>query len=217
MGIVVKTDERILRFISTKLKNKVFDKAMPAVTYLNDDGKIYIMLVFILLLKNSSILLGYAVLSSLSTGCLLGEVIIKPIAKRKRPANAPESHKIPAHKPFLYSFPSGHAMSSFSVAAVLWHYGCCYKYMFLIIALLISFSRIYLFAHYPSDVIAGAVLGTLCGRYTVLAASKYLSKGLLSNANDLRDTILFAIVLYFMIITLANIKQIDHRHLRAYK
>jgi len=61
------------------------------------------------------------------------------------------------------SFPSGHAVVSFAIAtAIFRHNKHLGAYAFLL-ALLISISRIFAGVHYPLDILAGAVIGILCG------------------------------------------------------
>lgn len=74
-----------------------------------------------------------------------------------------------------YSFPSGHAASSFGAAILFSWYHRKKIYFFLTIASLISFSRIYLGYHYPLDVIIGAILGTCIG-YTIIYVWTHLYK-----------------------------------------
>ena len=62
-----------------------------------------------------------------------------------------------------YSFPSGHTMHSFIVAAVLMHYDKRLGIPALVMAFLVGISRMYLYVHFPTDVLAGAVLGTAIG------------------------------------------------------
>jgi undecaprenyl-diphosphatase len=77
---------------------------------------------------------------------------------------------IPRHRPFehqlgppstTHSFPSGHAATSFACATVLSHYAPRLRVPLFALATLISLSRIYNGMHYPTDVLAGAVLGVL--------------------------------------------------------
>lgn len=58
----------------------------------------------------------------------------------------------------------GHTVSSFAVAEVLSMYFTQYKLTFIAIAFLIALSRVYLYVHYPSDIIAGIIVGILCSR-----------------------------------------------------
>ena len=65
-------------------------------------------------------------------------------------------------RPTDFSFPSGHAASSFACAGVMWHkLPRRAGVPVLILAILISFSRLYIGVHYPTDVLAGAISGLL--------------------------------------------------------
>lgn len=88
------------------------------------------------------------------------------------------------HRPFehqlgppssTYSFPSGHAATSFACATVLSHYVPRYRVAFFALAALIGVSRIYNGMHYPTDVLAGAVLGVLTA-LLLLAGARRLSR-----------------------------------------
>jgi undecaprenyl-diphosphatase len=77
---------------------------------------------------------------------------------------------VPRHRPYehqlgppssTHSFPSGHAATSFACATVLSHYAPRFRVAFYALASLIAYSRIYNGMHYPSDVLAGALLGVL--------------------------------------------------------
>jgi len=65
---------------------------------------------------------------------------------------------------FRETFPSGHTLSSFAVAEIMSMYFQQYRLIFIAIAFLIALSRIYLYVHYPTDVIAGMIIGILCSK-----------------------------------------------------
>lgn len=74
------------------------------------------------------------------------------------------------HRPFetqigppsnTHSFPSGHSATSFACATVLAVYAPRWRVTFFLLATLIAFSRVYNGMHYPTDVLAGALLGVL--------------------------------------------------------
>jgi undecaprenyl-diphosphatase len=71
-----------------------------------------------------------------------------------------------------YSFPSTHTMIIFSVLPILDKEFPKLKYIWLILAIIIGFSRIYLGQHYLSDVIFGGVLGYLVGLFIVNRVKK---------------------------------------------
>ena len=66
--------------------------------------------------------------------------------------------------PTDYSFPSGHTLSSVIGATILTKTDRRFGYAAIPLAALIAFSRLYLYVHFPSDVLAAAVLGVLIGK-----------------------------------------------------
>ena len=66
-------------------------------------------------------------------------------------------------RPHGWSFPSGHTAASFASAAALYLGRFPYWVVFLVLAVLIAFSRLYLYVHFPTDVLGGIVVGALCG------------------------------------------------------
>jgi PAP2 superfamily len=102
---------------------------------------------------------------------------LKDIVKRPRPPGIDTLRYLIANN---YSFPSGHALTIFLAAAVLGaYYGWKYRLVGYAIAFLVSISRVYLGVHYPTDIIAGALIGTILGELLVFAAYRY---GLCDNA-----------------------------------
>lgn len=101
---------------------------------------------------------------------VMGEGLIKHVVKRIRPCHDLEVDERIIKNPRFYSFPSGHTTASFTMVGVAVFRGLpLYVTLpILFIALLISFSRIYLRVHYLSDVLAGVVLGMTCGALSVL-------------------------------------------------
>lgn len=95
---------------------------------------------------------------------ILAEAIsggLKPLLRRDRPS-ASETDPLPlVDVPATYSFPSGHATVSFACATILTLALPRLAVPFYALAALIAFSRVYVGVHYPSDIVVGAVLGTL--------------------------------------------------------
>lgn len=157
-------DNYILFTISRRIKNRYLDKAMPMITSLGNLGIIWIIIAGVLMINEERRLIGEVVLLTLIISTLVGEGIIKHIVRRARPCSHKDSINLLISKPLSYSFPSGHTLSSFAVAEVLSSYFEQFRIIFLTIAFLIALSRVYLYVHYPTDVIAGIIIGIICSK-----------------------------------------------------
>ena len=163
-----KVDNTILRWINVKFRNKTFDKIMPIITSAGNLGIIWIVISVLLITKKDYRVLGQTILIALVITTIIGEGIIKNIVKRKRPFYGDDDKELLISRPITYSFPSGHTASSFAVATVFIKTDNAASLEIMLLACLIAFSRIYLGVHYPSDVIGGGIIGTLCGLITVM-------------------------------------------------
>lgn len=166
---VIEFDHSLFYFINTNLANSWFDVFFPTWTNFHK-LQIFLYIVFPLILvmgywrsraRGVAVVLGTVVLST-----ALDEFvrIIKPIFNRPRPFNTPDL-------PFEVilrgdpqgglSFPSGHAADGFFIAIFLGLYFPKWRWCFITLAALTAFSRIYCGVHYPTDVIIGALLGSI--------------------------------------------------------
>lgn len=157
-------DNKGLKYISEKCKNRTFDKIMPIITVMGNLGVVWIVISILMLLKVEDRIIGIAVILSLILTTIIGEGIIKHIVKRSRPfQNQNNKEELLVNKPITYSFPSGHTASSFAALVVFLQMNGKLGLIVSPIATLIAFSRIYLKVHYPTDVICGMILGVTCG------------------------------------------------------
>jgi undecaprenyl-diphosphatase len=156
---VKKWDQKWIGFIQ-RLRLPIWDKRMLTVTRLGDGGLIWFMVVALLLpwRDHAASMLLLAILVSTAVSSL----IIKPLCSRSRPFESETSPFRILLTPKDPSFPSGHAMTSFAAATMIFHTSVLLGIPALALAGCIAFSRLYLFLHYPSDVIIGAILGVLC-------------------------------------------------------
>ena len=157
----------ILNWIQS-LRNPLLDIIMLFFTRLGDVGFIWIVLSIILLLKEKTRQVGIMMLIALCLNVLLCNGILKHLFARVRPCDINTSIHLLVSRPTDYSFPSGHTSASFTAVAVL--YFMKSKKLFkasLILAVLIAFSRMYLYVHYPSDILGGVVVGMVCGYLAV--------------------------------------------------
>jgi undecaprenyl-diphosphatase len=149
-----------LDFIYQHLYHPISNAFMIFITYLGEFGWIWILISLLLLCKKKYRPYGVLMLCSLLLTFLIGEVGLKNIVGRVRPCDVQASLPILIPRPDGFSFPSGHAASSFTAAVILFHANRKWGIGALILASLIAFSRIYLYVHYPTDVLAGICLGT---------------------------------------------------------
>ena len=154
--------EKIIGFIYNK--NRFIDKLMIAVTLSGELGIIWIIISFFLFSRTKYTKEAIMVLLAIALASILG---IKHIVKRKRPFIKNNIIKLMISQPGTYSFPSGHTASSFAAATVFIRTDMRLTYLIVVIAILISFSRLYLRVHYLSDVIGGIILGVFSGTIIV--------------------------------------------------
>ncbi|MEN3003977.1 phosphatase PAP2 family protein [Dehalobacterium formicoaceticum] len=157
-------DQTILFFIQTNFHIPILNKVMILSTVAGNMGFIWILSSLLLLINKKTRYIGMVTLGALILSTIMGEGILKHIIQRPRPyVDFPSIHLL-AGKSTTYSFPSGHTTTSFAAAYVLTKYLKKFSLIIWIVAITIAFSRVYLFMHYPSDIIAGIVLGLICGK-----------------------------------------------------
>lgn len=134
------------------------------ITRFGDAGIFWILLGVVLLIVPKTRKSGGILLLSLLIEVILCNAILKNAFHRIRPFDVNTSVHLLIRKPLDFSFPSGHTAASFAAVAALFFAkeGTIWKPA-LILALLIAFSRMYLYVHYPTDILGGILIGTLCG------------------------------------------------------
>ncbi|MBE7043300.1 MAG: phosphatase PAP2 family protein [Ruminococcaceae bacterium] len=161
--MILTFDTFLLEWIQEVLQNETLDILFPFITMLGNKGMLWIMIALFLFCFKQYRKLALTMILSLILGLLLGNLILKPLVGRIRPFQANRFFNLLIPPPKDFSFPSGHTLSSFAAASVLLTEEKRMGIPAMIVAGLIAFSRLYLYVHYPSDVIAGIILGVLCG------------------------------------------------------
>lgn len=159
----MRIDIGILEFIQTYLRCDLLDMAMPLITRLGDGGILWICISVLLLISPRTRKVGTAMAVSLGFEVLCCNVILKPFVARLRPCDINSTVQLLIPHPEGFSFPSGHTGASFAAASALFFSRGKFRIPALMMAALIGFSRLYLYVHYPSDVLAGALLGIMLG------------------------------------------------------
>lgn len=139
------------------------DALMVAVTSLGNAGWFWILTGCVLFCIKKTRSCGLAVLLSLAAGFLIGNCLLKNLVARSRPCWMLDVHTaivLLVKNPPDYSFPSGHTLAGFEAGVSILLFYPRWGFAALVLAAVIAFSRLYLFVHFPTDVLAGAVLGT---------------------------------------------------------
>ena len=159
-------DLPILDWIAANLWCPFLDTVMPAITLLGDAGIFWIALAVALLLFPKTRRVGLGMAFALLMGLLLCNLMLKPLCQRPRPYDYQYEvfgKLIPLiiERQHDFSFPSGHTIASFEAAGVIALNNKRWGIAALVLACLIAFSRLYLYVHYPTDVLVSVVLGLI--------------------------------------------------------
>jgi undecaprenyl-diphosphatase len=150
-----------------KLHNPVLDPIMVGLSYIGEFGIIWIILATIFISTKKYRLCGITMLIAMTLGALSGNLLLKNIFARPRPSWIDHNVILLIKNPVDFSFPSGHALNSFASAVTIFIFHKKLGIFALILATFIAFSRLYLFFHYPTDILAGIVLGVLISLFSV--------------------------------------------------
>lgn len=169
MTLVTKLDIAILNFIQDNLKSENLDKIMTSITALGNMGIFWILLILVFLSTKEYRKMGKIMVVALLINTLIVNIMLKPLFDRIRPFEIVDGIKLLVLKPTDPSFPSGHAAVSFCMLTVILIFSKSktISIMSTILTFLIAFSRLYLYVHYPSDVIIGSIIGIFCASLAI--------------------------------------------------
>ena len=169
MNIIQNIDNSILQFIQINMRSSIMDKVMPLITDLGNGAIIWMLIAIVFLINKKYRRYGLMIIVALMLCFIVGNLSIKPLVARVRPFNAaPLLDGLLIKQPTDFSFPSGHTMCSFASGVVIFYMNRRLGIFALIISSLIGFSRLYLYVHYPSDVLLGAIIGILLGIISII-------------------------------------------------
>ena len=153
----------ILDWIQLHCRSGVLDAVLPVISWTCNHGELWIVLALVLLAVKKHRRLGWSVAAALGLDLICCNLVLKPLIGRVRPFTVHPVELLIA-PPGEASFPSGHTACSFAAAGAIWFAGhrragaAAFA-----LAAVIAFSRLYLYVHWPTDVLGGAVLGWALG------------------------------------------------------
>lgn len=163
--MITHIDFSILNFIQ-QCRTEALDDIFTFITHMGDSGAIWILISVVMLFLPDWRKTGIRTLITMAAASIIFTLIMKELVGRERPFNNPMgllgADNLIISIPFgRYSFPSGHTLTSFAASGCIFLTNKKFGAVCMTMATLISFSRIYLYVHFPSDIIFGAIFGIL--------------------------------------------------------
>lgn len=184
---ITQIDFSILDFIQTNLRSGFVDSVMVFLSLIGEGGIVWFLIAIPMLFFKKSRTCGVVMILSMGVTLLLGELLLKNIFCRVRPCNVNLDIEMLVKRPSSYSFPSGHTSSSFAAATSVFLWNKKFGIPALVLALLIGFSRLYNYVHYPTDVLAGMLFGILVAVLVYYFVRKYHFDNKLENLRFRRE------------------------------
>ncbi|MFH0930515.1 MAG: phosphatase PAP2 family protein [Candidatus Zixiibacteriota bacterium] len=165
LNFLIKLDKELFLFINLKLQNGFFDFLMPILTEFKYWRIPFILIILVMLIfgKKKERIVAILILIILGITDASVNFWLKPWIGRVRPCNIFQQVHLLAGCSHSGSFPSSHSANIFGAGMILTFFYRRAWIIWLSIALLVSFSRIYVGVHYPLDVMAGVFYGILWG------------------------------------------------------
>jgi undecaprenyl-diphosphatase len=173
MNLIIEFDHWLFHKINQDWANPFFDWCMPFITDFHHRGWIWIVLMVLLnsywIYHNRQKVIRVIIASVLAFAFAdsISYRVIKPLVNRDRPAKAGVEVTLRVDKASGQSFPSNHASNSFAVATVVGTYFPAVRWWALAYAAAVAYSRVYVGVHFPGDVAAGALLGSLISLFVL--------------------------------------------------
>lgn len=142
------------------IHSSFFDNIILAITkVMGDYGQIWLLVSLALLIPRKTRKAGICIISSYILVFLIGQYALKDLIARSRPCHIDETVPLLVKRPGSYSCPSTHSAWAFAAATSIYCYHKRAGIVVGVIAIIMGFSRLYLFVHFPTDVLIGAVMG----------------------------------------------------------
>lgn len=180
MEFLLQLDGNILLFIQEYIRYGWMEPFWKFITSLGDSGWFWIVLSLLFLIPKKTRKAGIAGILALVIGALITNVTLKNWVARIRPYEVVDGLKLLIERQHDFSFPSGHTCASFAAALAYYRFlPRKWGIASIVLAALIGFSRLYVGVHYPSDVLAGLLVGAFAAW-----AAGYLVKWVVDKKNS---------------------------------
>jgi len=165
LDILYSIDLEIFYFINHTLSNPLFDKLMPYLTDVRHWYITYLVLILICYFKGGRIgkIAAVGTIFLIIASDQFSSSFLKNLIGRIRPCNVLPDVNTFANCSGSFSFPSSHAVNNFAAAFFFYRLFPNLKWILISVAALMAFTRPYVGVHYPSDIIAGALIGSGIG------------------------------------------------------
>ncbi len=140
------------------ISSPAMDSIMLGITYASTHAAVWLILAALLMFSQRYRKTGAAMIVAVAVSYIVCDLVLKPLICRERPCDL-SGFELLVSIPDSYSFPSGHTMSSFAAATVLMISNRRLGIAAMAFAAMVGVSRLYLFVHWPTDVVAGALIG----------------------------------------------------------
>lgn len=151
----------IIEAIHRFTRSDLLDFLVPRISWFGNGGLIWIVLAIVLLATKKYRRTGIALSVGLALCLVLGNIFLKTVIARPRPCWIFDSPNMLIPIPEDFSFPSGHTYSSFLSAFVILSQNKKWGIVTLLVAIIMAFTRLYLFVHFPTDILGGIILGAV--------------------------------------------------------
>ena len=166
----------VLDWLQAHLRCDFLDAVMPWISRICDHGEIWILLAAVLLLLRKHRWTGMSLSFALILDLICCNIVLKPLVGRVRPFLVNTAVELLTAPPADASFPSGHTAASFAAVFALKASGSPLWKPALAVAVVMAFSRLYLYVHWPSDVLGGVLVGAAAGYAGAWAAKKLAAR-----------------------------------------
>lgn len=164
------------------IRTPFLDRIMALLSTLGNAGILWIVTGVVLCISKKYRRGGMQMLSAELLSFIVGNLIIKNLVHRLRPCQIDETVSLIVMIPFDSSFPSGHTLNGITAAVTLMFIDKRMGIPALVLAILIAFSRMYNFMHFPTDVLAGALLGVVSAVFMNYMFEKKVPKKVQGNS-----------------------------------